>query len=228
MKKLTSPEYNGGTRGSGQVTQCTLAYIEPIIDDTSLIRSHERAYLLAVVSSTTFIVDAKQSSRLIVCSLKARSAWYRIVFVTSLEAYSRSPEYRIPAGSSGNDANGSGSGCEQGLRPRSNRRERTNRPDNAMGFNVREPSVNGKAFCLLMNDVKGAERGSHILKVLEFDADKSDLVFILTTLKVGPATPVMLDSTWRKIEYRLDVLRGFEMGLCAKVIKSSTQLKSLD
>ncbi|KAL2741119.1 hypothetical protein V1477_010180, partial [Vespula maculifrons] len=214
-----------------------------IIDDTSLIRSHERAYLLAVVSSTTFIVDAKQSSRLIVCSLKARSSWYRIVFVTSLEAYSRSPEYRIPAGSSGNDANGSGSGCEQGLRPRSNRRERTNRPDNAMGFNVREPSVNGKAFCLLMNDVKGAERGSHILKVLEFDADKSDLVFILTTLKVGrekkyefimiidaiaAATPVMLDSTWRKIEYRLDVLRGFEMGLCAKVIKSSTQLKSLD
>ncbi|KAL2740122.1 hypothetical protein V1478_000263, partial [Vespula squamosa] len=116
--------------------------------------------------------------------LKARSAWYRIVFVTSLEAYSRSPEYRIPAGSSGNDANGSSSGCEQGLRPRSNRRERTNRPDNAMGFNVREPSVNGKAFCLLMNDVKGAERGSRVLKVLEFDADKSDLVFILTTLKI--------------------------------------------
>lgn len=45
---------------------------------------------------------------------------------------------------------------------------------------------------------------------------------------IAAATPVMLDSTWRKIEYRLDVLRGFEMGLCAKVIKSSTQLKSLD
>ncbi|KAI4500280.1 hypothetical protein M0802_004697 [Mischocyttarus mexicanus] len=45
---------------------------------------------------------------------------------------------------------------------------------------------------------------------------------------IAAATPVMLDSTWRKIEYRLDVLRGFEMELCAKVIKSSTQLKSLD
>lgn len=30
---------------------------------------------------------------------------------------------------------------------------------------------------------------------------------------IGMATPVMLDSTWRKIEYRLDVLGGLGMGL---------------
>lgn len=32
---------------------------------------------------------------------------------------------------------------------------------------------------------------------------------------IGTATPVMLDSTWRKIEYRLDVLGGLGMGLAA-------------
>jgi len=36
---------------------------------------------------------------------------------------------------------------------------------------------------------------------------------------IGTATPVTLDSAWRKIEYRLDVWRGLEMGL-AKVINS--------
>lgn len=32
---------------------------------------------------------------------------------------------------------------------------------------------------------------------------------------IETATPVTLDSAWRKIEYRLDVRRGFEMGLVA-------------
>lgn len=32
---------------------------------------------------------------------------------------------------------------------------------------------------------------------------------------IGTATPVMLDSTWRKIEYRLDVLGAFGMGIVA-------------
>lgn len=36
---------------------------------------------------------------------------------------------------------------------------------------------------------------------------------------IGTTTPVTLDSAWRKIEYRLDVRRGLEMGL-AKVINS--------
>lgn len=32
---------------------------------------------------------------------------------------------------------------------------------------------------------------------------------------IGTTTPVTLDSAWRKIEYRLDVRRGLEMGLAA-------------
>ena len=41
---------------------------------------------------------------------------------------------------------------------------------------------------------------------------------------IGTATPVTLDSAWRKIEYRLDVRKGLEMVL-AKVINSPRRHK---
>lgn len=46
---------------------------------------------------------------------------------------------------------------------------------------------------------------------------------------IGTATPVMLDSTWRKIEYRLDVLGGFGMGFAAaKLLISLPAVESPD
>lgn len=46
---------------------------------------------------------------------------------------------------------------------------------------------------------------------------------------IGTATPVTLDSAWRKIEYRLDVRRGLQTGLAAlKLLIPLAEAKSRD